>query len=186
MNREKRKKEVEQAFLDAYVRLVRRERTGKVTVASLCREADLSRGTFYLHYQDIPAFFSAIEKQVTNEIIAIRQEYQFDSNFLPILENLFSYIQENADIVFTVLDQDGGKIFSMLSQIAYERGVPAWTKKSELSLEQLQLIWVYSATGAWAMLRQWWLSGYAVDKQTAKSICDGVVKHGIYHFMSPS
>lgn len=186
MNREKRKKEIEQAFLDAYVRLVRNNGAGKVTVASLCREADLSRGTFYLHYQDIPAFLSAIEEQVTNEIVAIRREYQYDSNFLPMLEHLFSYIQENAEIVFTVLDQSGGKALATLNQEVYDRSLSAWSKKSRLPPEQLRLILAYSTTGSWAMLRQWWLSGYTVDKQTAKALYDGVIKYGIYNFILPA
>lgn len=186
MNRERRKKQIEQAFLDAYVRLVRRNGVGKVTVASLCREADLSRGTFYLHYQDIPAFLSVIEEQITNEIIAIRREYQYDSNFLPMLEHLFSYIQDNAEIVFTVLNQSGGNALAILNQEAYDRALLAWSKKSSLPPEQLHLILAYSTTGSWAMLRQWWLSGYAVDKQTAKSLYDGVIKYGIYNFILPS
>lgn len=184
MNRETRKEETERTFLDAYVRLSRRSGAQKITVAALCREADLSRGTFYLHYQDIPDFLAAAEKRIIGEFAAIRQKcHHEDSDWFPMLEHLFSYIQENAELIFTVIDESGGKVLAAIHQDVFDHMFQAWIKKCGLPPEEAHMIMDYVIAGAWAMARQWWLSGYSVDKKRAETLFNEVAKYGVYKFV---
>ncbi|MDR1815432.1 MAG: TetR/AcrR family transcriptional regulator [Clostridiales Family XIII bacterium] len=40
------------ALRDAFIELLRRKPADKITVTEICRAADVSRGTFYLHFKD--------------------------------------------------------------------------------------------------------------------------------------
>lgn len=48
------------AIRDAFFALLEQKGFSKMTVADICREADISRGTFYLHYEDKYALLDAM------------------------------------------------------------------------------------------------------------------------------
>ncbi len=48
------------AIHDAFFALLEQKGFSKMTVADICREADISRGTFYLHYEDKYALLDAM------------------------------------------------------------------------------------------------------------------------------
>ena len=54
---------------DAYLELLDELPPAKITVTELCRRADINRGTFYLHYEDLPRVMEELENVVYEEII---------------------------------------------------------------------------------------------------------------------
>lgn len=40
---------------EAFLELLQKQRFSKVTVTAICKQADITRATFYLHYVDIYA-----------------------------------------------------------------------------------------------------------------------------------
>lgn len=69
---------------------------GKISVSELCKRADISRGTFYLHYDDI----YGVAEEYENELI----DTFFDSvrlissqNIMQFIDSIFEYIRQNDD-----------------------------------------------------------------------------------------
>lgn len=54
---------------EAFTKMVSRDET--VTVASLCREADINRSTFYSHYETLDDFKSSLERILTDDMIRL-------------------------------------------------------------------------------------------------------------------
>ena len=68
-NTENRKTRYTKAVLrDALIELLQKQPIDKVTVTSICKLADLSRGTFYLHYRDAYNLLEAIEDESLAEL----------------------------------------------------------------------------------------------------------------------
>ena len=55
---------------ESYLELLGELPPSKVTVTEVCRRADINRGTFYLHYEDLPQVMEELENAAYEEIIA--------------------------------------------------------------------------------------------------------------------
>lgn len=84
---------------------------GKISVTELCKRADISRGTFYLHYDDI----YGIAEEYENELI----DTFFDSvrlinsqNIMQFIDSIFEYIRQN-DENYRLLCKSNDFIFAV-------------------------------------------------------------------------
>lgn len=60
----KTKKNLQTALLT----LLKEKPLEKVSIAELCREANVNRGTFYLHFQDVPELFEMYFEEITIDL----------------------------------------------------------------------------------------------------------------------
>ena len=58
---------------EALLTLLSEKDYGNITVSDICRTAEISRGTFYLHYSNIPAVLSFLRKLSTALIACWRR-----------------------------------------------------------------------------------------------------------------
>ena len=54
---------------DALLELLTVQGFEKITVASLCRQAEITRATFYLHYSDLTAVVDELVDEATGETV---------------------------------------------------------------------------------------------------------------------
>lgn len=66
----------------------------KLTVTALCREADINRGTFYTHYQDPQALFTAIERDLVAQVNVLVNRPR--TNMAVWLTPILTLLKENA------------------------------------------------------------------------------------------
>lgn len=170
----------ERDLIQAFVRLYKTIPPEQITVSRLCKEAGISRYTFYAHYENMPDFYAQTEERVVKELIGILNEYQFDMDTRAMLNNFFSYVYENADVIFTVFELSNGKSFSIICDVMRDLYLSAWEKESNLPREQLALVHTYIINGWFALVRDWWRSGYAVEKEIVIDLFDKVSKFGLY------
>ena len=70
----------------------------EITVTELTRLADVSRGTFYSHYKDVPDMVEQMEAELFAEFAQLMDAYsakELRQGLGPILEDVFSYIQRS-------------------------------------------------------------------------------------------
>ena len=66
--RERKKRATRQAIFDAAMALAGRADFEAITVAEICREADVARGTFFLHFPSKAALLAEHERQLAEEL----------------------------------------------------------------------------------------------------------------------
>ena len=98
-----------QVIREAFIELLRNQPIEKVTVTRICEMADISRGTFYLHYQDPyhvlecmeDEYLVSLELAFAEKMTGMQGNYSEDSSFwLEILREL-SDARELALLFFT-------------------------------------------------------------------------------------
>ncbi|WP_425524836.1 TetR/AcrR family transcriptional regulator [Bacillus atrophaeus] len=52
------------AIKHAFLKLLHEKEINKITVSDLSKKADISRGTFYLHYKDVFDLYEQIEDEI--------------------------------------------------------------------------------------------------------------------------
>ncbi|NBI91195.1 TetR/AcrR family transcriptional regulator [Lachnospiraceae bacterium] len=131
------------AIHDTFLMLIKRKPVDKITVTELAREAYISKGTFYLHYQDIPQLyehmiFSAFQ-------VGFRK---FDAYSL-LLENPAGFLETFQNQIYhsnselkTLLQPGEVKnyqvvIIDMLVQETYARGIFTQSTENDVCLTAL-------------------------------------------------
>lgn len=79
----------------------------KITVARICRDADLNRGTFYLHYKDVYDLYDQITQQLLNNLSdLVDQTYPKDPGptaFMQLAQSVIDYLSSNQKTVQIIL-----------------------------------------------------------------------------------
>lgn len=91
---------------------------GKISVSELCLRADISRGTFYSHYDDIYAVAEEYENELIDAFFDNARLYSL-RNVTQFIDSIFEYIKRN-DENYRLLCKSNEILFSAkkLTQIA--------------------------------------------------------------------
>ncbi len=93
-NSRRSKKLIRQSFIE----LVKEKKDiTKISVKEIIDKADISKSTFYAHYQDIYAVLEEFENELIDEITSAIEEFFKDKNkdFEPYIKRLLFLFQEN-------------------------------------------------------------------------------------------
>ncbi|MEC4029627.1 TetR/AcrR family transcriptional regulator [Bacillus subtilis] len=103
------------AIKHAFLELLQEKEINKITVSELSKEADIGRGTFYLHYKDVFDLYEQIEDEIFQQLGSI-YDASFPSddplNILTFIEKTTEYIYRNVEI-FTLLTKPKMNVLSI-------------------------------------------------------------------------
>lgn len=131
------------AIHDTFLKLIKRKPVDKITVTELAKEAYISKGTFYLHYQDIPQLyeqmiFSAFHTSF-REFGAYSLLLENPAGFLQKFQNQVYHSDNELKILLRSNDVKNYQvvIIDMLVQETYARGILEQTLDNDVRLEAL-------------------------------------------------
>lgn len=94
------------AIREAFLGLLQEREINKITIADLCRRADLGRGTFYLHYKDVYDLFEQIESELLEQLGTFYTDTFPSDNpvdFLSFMEKTTEYLYHNRSLVTLII-----------------------------------------------------------------------------------
>lgn len=74
--------------------LAEKRELGKVSVSELCKRADISRGSFYSHYDDIYGVAEDYENELMEAFFDNSRLYA-SQNIMQFIDSIFEYIRQN-------------------------------------------------------------------------------------------
>lgn len=80
---------------DSLLELMQTKSISKITIKEICDLSDMSRSTFYLHYQDQFALLEDIEKEVLEKTFENLKMLDTKSNSISSIEIFLNYIKDN-------------------------------------------------------------------------------------------
>lgn len=90
---DRRTRYTRQTIKDTFLELLKQKSFTKITVTEVCKNAEINRGTFYLHYYDIYDILSDIFNDMTQDMLTT-----VDHLFCLNQKKLFlSVLSENTD-----------------------------------------------------------------------------------------
>lgn len=148
---------IKEAFLD----LVKQDGYQKISIAKLCRQADITRSTFYIHYNSITDVLNAVlddailNAKLTDKNQSLEKELSFD--YLKENESLLPACQRLGDSEKyqpLLLDPDLSEyIIGRIMNHERQYVIPSIMKKTGLSLEDTETIFLYTIHGSFAVNR---------------------------------
>lgn len=101
----------EEKIENALIRLLKKKKYDSIFVKDICLEAAINRSSFYSHYYDINDLMMKFEKKISQEIVGIFKNTEFDNG---VFVKFFNFIKENA--VFYKAFLKSNHVFSFLEK----------------------------------------------------------------------
>lgn len=142
---DRRARYTQRAIRKAFFELLKEEGFAKITVANLCRRADINRGTFYLHYEDKYALLDSL----IDEALAAAPPLEGNAQ-----ASICQRAPANDDYLLLYSDNE---IFARIASRVIEQGakqaVPKIMEETGLSEHDAYLIFTHNAYGNLAVNR---------------------------------
>lgn len=161
------KKLLKQSLLE----LMKQKSFSEISVRDIAEEADMNRGTFYLHYSGTAELLKSVEEELLGELQSLIdahiQETVADKTVRPVLEPLLDFAVDQRD-VFAVLfagSETSGFIQS-LQQLISRNGaalVEDWFHPKDA--RQTDCYLSFLTWGAVGLLKEWFAQDMAMSRE---------------------
>ncbi|HIQ87274.1 MAG TPA: TetR/AcrR family transcriptional regulator [Candidatus Scatomorpha gallistercoris] len=122
--------------------------TDRLTVSGICRRAEINRGTFYLHYEDINALLDALGEELYRELSG-----EFDGMFSSEAKLFDGFVR-----LLTTISGDGYaaamlscervRLLDRFSESSREAVIENWLSRSELTRAEAELVYAFVSCGS--------------------------------------
>ncbi len=119
---DRRNARTEALLKETLLSLLKKKSLNKLTVAEICRRANLGRGTFYLHYADVFDLYESIEIDAMDRLSDVfgKAYPTTDSdNSLKLMDELTFYIEENKELFKLITRDDCGSTMRKFKETFY-------------------------------------------------------------------
>ncbi len=104
----------EKAIIHAYVELMQKKNTGKITVTDIVNTADLNRSTFYAHFKSAEDVHERIQSDVLKELLGSLDKKDFRNSLsdpYPAMEHVIDFIKRDEEMYKILLNTSGAYSF---------------------------------------------------------------------------
>lgn len=169
---------------EAFFELIQKKDISQIKIKEIIELADISKGTFYAHYQDIYAVYEDIENENINNIVEYLNELSsnlVETDFSPFIDKIFDYVEQNktsyiklfsSSITFQFMDKLQCVFVScMMSNKQLVSGF-----KSEIVAKQF---FDFIAVGTACLMRNYFLNENAQPLEEVKKNLNQCILYGL-------
>lgn len=144
----------EKIIKETILEMLQTKPINKITVSSVCKVAEINRGTFYLHYRDCLDVLEQLQEEFCNKVIKFLEENK-NSNHLDIILNLHQINESNTDDYLIFMRTDlPMRSFKKLTDYGKSLIVDEICSKSSLSREEADWIAHYMLSASIGMTQK--------------------------------
>jgi len=176
---DRRASKTENSIKTAFFHLMKKDALNKITVSDICKKADIGRGTFYLHYDDVYDLYENIENELFATLVDI-----FDSAFPTtkvensekLTKELTSYIEKNKGVFKILIRSDNGNSMYKLKKLFYQK-VFAEDSKILLNKDDYYNMSesIFVVSGIIGILEKWISDGFQKSAEEVASVLNDIV-----------
>lgn len=147
------------AIKRAFIECLKEKNINKITISELSEKADIGRGTFYLHYQDLYDLYDSIEQDLYAELAEMfdaSSPYLDSENLLALTNKITAYIDKKKDL-FRLLMGVNGHVLNRIKEIFNEKVLEDDCYTDISVYDQLEALFLVS--GTIGILEGWLKSG---------------------------
>ncbi len=144
---------------ESFIRLLEEKEISDITIKELCEKADINRSTFYAHYSDQYDLMCKIQDELIENVEVYLTPYihdEMEDVSVEIVERIFEYVRENAQICRLLLSERGDLNFQKrVLNLVYGRYISELRKTLALNREDAEYVYAYSITGCIGVIQKW-------------------------------
>ncbi len=141
----------------AILKILQEKPIDKITIKELCEEADINRGTFYLHYNTPHELLKEIENEFIEENLSFFSPYMQSGYEMSHLESMFACILQNGDICKILMGRNGDPQMKESLRLMMKDGVVDDWQKEFPNYHKADLSYVFDFVfpGAMQLILNW-------------------------------
>lgn len=155
----------------------------EITVTELTRLADVNRGTFYCHYKDVADMVEQMEGEIFAEFTQLMDSYSATAlrqGLGPILEDVFSFIQRNFDLVHVRSLTERSAFLEQFKSLLREKVSREWNGLySFTDTDQREYYLSFLVGGVVGMVQFWLEGGQKESPQEMARMSESLILRGI-------
>lgn len=164
--------------------LMEKKEFTKISVTTLCKTADINRGTFYLHYCDSYEVLDELIHDMMQETTSLI-DHLMCAKVHSCTYPFCSKIQEDTRYQVLFLDESiSSIIIEKIAEAGKEDFVTWIMKRSLLTFEEAEAVYYFQINGCLAINRQA-LKNKSTNWKTIQSTIDRFIKSGLESFLIP-
>ncbi len=172
----------------AYVDLTKEKDIDKITVMDIVTRADINRGTFYAHYQNV----NAVSDQIANEIITALFEYldefkdtRMIENPLPFLTNIARFLEKDLEFYRVLINSQLSLSFMDKLKTLFIDKIMNDEKKMSLIKDRDQFMVCVNlyASGFAGLYQDWFNHKIKMSLDDLTYHFSEIIKNGFKHFL---
>lgn len=167
------------AIRESFLQLLKEKDVQQITVSELSRRADLGRGTFYLHYQDVFDLYEQLEKELFDQLGALYDEAfpsQDPLDMLSFLNKTTEYLNQN-QYMLTLFVKPNGPTTNQFKVFFKEKVMQEWQLDQRHIMEKEQIEASFVVSGVVGVLEEWIHGGMTIDaRKLAHELYELLVK----------
>lgn len=140
----------------ALVTLLDSKTINQITIKEICEQAQVNRGTFYLHYTSIDDLLDEVENVFLQNYKDFFNPDCLRNLYKNILIEILDVLRENHKIVLAMIDSNHFQSKSKIMEIIRQNTIATWqTKYSKYSEEDLSVMFDFVYPGAMHIISGW-------------------------------
>lgn len=148
------------AIKAAFIQLLNERPLSKISVKSIVDICNISRNTFYYHYQDIPSLLEEIIKDAANNLT---RQHDTALSMEECIEKAFAFVKENRRAVYHIYNSiDRGAYEDFLMRMCDHTAhllVDEWVAGGNVSLEDKEALIYFAKCQFFGLCMDWTKSG---------------------------
>ncbi len=155
------------AIRNTFVTLIKTKEINNISVSEITRNADVSRGTFYLHYKDVDDLYNDIEDEVYEKLSSLFDSYYQSKENLDLdnlITSLIEFIYDSKETFLAITTPAHiDRTLNRLRDFCYKRMVFPSYEKQTIEYQKTRAIFI--SNGVVGVLSNWILGGMHLDKK---------------------
>lgn len=170
-------------LLQGLIQLMEEKDIKDISVKELADLADINRGTFYLHYNDVFDMLEKIEEELFlefNEILNRNLKEDFIVNTPnAILLDLFTFLARNRDLARVMIGPHGDLAFvNHLKSLVRDRLAHLFAA-SKNNNQYYEYIYAYIVAGCIGVIESWLADSQPCPPEEVAALCSDMIAKGL-------
>ena len=168
----------------ALTALLREKDLKDITVRELTDRADVNRGTFYSHYQDVYDMVRQVEQEMFeefNRVLGAHPPSQLRRDLNPILRDVFAFVRDNSDLCMVMIERQTQSDFSArLSRLICEKCLGEWRDVYPLGgLPDMDYCLEFVVSGTVGLVQAWLKGGLVQTPEEMAALAGRLIVSGL-------
>lgn len=167
---------------DSFLSLLKDRPMEKITVTEICKLADINRGTFYQHYQDIYDLLNKIELDSYQQLTMLQK--QGNQSLREILFSTVSWVYQEREVCRALLGENGDPDFLKKSLLLFkETSFDILMNKENNKRKEFEFIYSYFTSGYLGILQVWIENNFSDSPEEIVDYMEELSLHGLSSYV---
>lgn len=151
----RRSQMTERLIQDSLIELLHTQTINEITVTAICKAADINRGTFYAHYDDVKDCMHTMEQDATKELLAVIDAHTHPNSLRAILTGIFEIVKKRHAVTSFILTTDQDFLMHFIATTKREILEHNQAQIGNVGVREGQYMFEYYLNGIVGVVRYW-------------------------------